>query len=116
MAVAGRSDEARAALFPKLDEADIDRIRRFARNRAFNAGEPVATVGTASNGARILTKGRGPIGSALTAHLLGEHGAEDDTLEAPHGLDATLSLAQERGSLLRGHEEGGQICGVRFRG
>src|SRR5258706_12996098 len=65
---------------------------------------------------RIPTEGKGLNNSALTVHLLGEHGAEDDTLEAPHRLDATLSFAQERGSLLRGHEEGGQICGVRFRG
>ena len=65
---------------------------------------------------RIPTKGKGLNNSALTARLLDEHRAEDHTLEAPHGLDATLSPAQERGSLLRGDEESGQICGVRFRG
>jgi thioredoxin reductase (NADPH) len=48
----------RAQMFPALEAAEIERVRRFGEIRAFADGEAVATVGQPSHGLVIVLAGR----------------------------------------------------------
>jgi thioredoxin reductase (NADPH) len=47
----------RAQMFPKLEPAEIERVRRFGEVRAFGAGEALATVGQPTHGLVIVLAG-----------------------------------------------------------
>src|SRR4029450_2565644 len=51
--------ENRAAqMFPVLEPAEIDRLRRFGERRSFRAGEALVRVGEAGHGMIVLLSGR----------------------------------------------------------
>ena len=51
-------ESRRDQIFPVLETADIERMRRFARLRAFRAGEVLATAGQVADGLAIILAGK----------------------------------------------------------
>src|SRR5262245_22908005 len=51
----------RHQMFPVLDSADIERVRRFGKVRSYRAGEALVQVGTVGTGLPIILTGRGDI-------------------------------------------------------
>jgi thioredoxin reductase (NADPH) len=51
-------DTRRAQIFPTLEAAEIERLRRFGKVRAYGTGEMLATVGQISPGLTIILAGR----------------------------------------------------------
>ena len=48
----------RDQIFPKLDELEIERVRRFGDVRLFSAGEPLWTVGQVAAGLMVIVTGK----------------------------------------------------------
>ena len=48
----------RDQIFPKLDELEIERVRRFGDARLFEAGEPLWTVGQVAAGLMVIVTGK----------------------------------------------------------
>src|SRR5258708_12032609 len=60
MSVATKSimESSRDQIFPVLETADIERMRRFGRLRSFRAGEVLARAGQVGDGVTIILAGR----------------------------------------------------------
>src|SRR5437870_5724339 len=51
-------DTRRAQMFPVLEPAEIERVRRFGTLRSFRTGEALAKAGTVSQGLFIILSGK----------------------------------------------------------
>jgi thioredoxin reductase (NADPH) len=51
-------DTRRAQMFPTLEPAEIERVRRFGETRSYGAGEALAKVGTVGHGLKIVLAGK----------------------------------------------------------
>ena len=50
-------DTRRLQMFPVLEPADIQRLRRFGTVRSYGAGEPLVKVGEAGHGLTVILAG-----------------------------------------------------------
>ena len=51
-------DTRRHQMFPTLEPAEIERVRRFGKVRSYGAGEALATVGEVGRGLTIILAGK----------------------------------------------------------
>ena len=51
-------DSRGAQMFPVLEPAEIDRLRRFGERRSFRAGDAIVTVGVVGHGMTLILTGR----------------------------------------------------------
>ena len=94
-------DTRRHQMFPTLEPAEIERVRRFGKVRSFGAGEPLARVGEVGLGLTIILAGKVDI----TQHF--ESGRREPIVT--HGAGAFMGeLAQLAGrpALVDAHAQG----------
>ncbi len=85
-------DGRREQRFPVLEDAEIDRIRRFGESRAFAAGDVVVRVGESGHGMAVILAGAlevtqpaatGETRSIVTHRAGGVHGRARAALRTP---------------------------------
>jgi thioredoxin reductase (NADPH) len=62
-------DTRRPQMFPTLEPAEIERLRRFGEVRSFAAGEALAKVGHVGLGLTIILAGKVDITQPLVGHV-----------------------------------------------
>src|SRR3989442_4384105 len=97
-------DTRRHQMFPTLEPAEIERVRRFGRVRAYGAGEALARVGEVGLGLTVILAGKVDITqhdqsgrrTAIVTHVAGSFIGELAQLAGPPALvDAHAQEAVE---------------------
>src|SRR3954471_22572866 len=94
-------DTRREQMFPTLEPAEIERLRRFGELRSYTAGEALVRVGDAGHGLTIILSGKVDIGQYNEAGR-----RVPITTHEPGSLMGELAQLSGRPSLVDGHAHG----------
>jgi thioredoxin reductase (NADPH) len=94
-------DTRREQMFPTLEPAEIERLRRFGELRSYSAGEALVRVGDAGHGLTIILSGKVDIGQYDEAGR-----RVPITTHEPGSFMGELAQLSGRPSLVDGHAQG----------
>ena len=94
-------DTRREQMFPTLEPAEIERLRRFGELRSYSAGEALVRVGDAGHGLTIILSGKVDIGQYDDAGR-----RVPITTHEPGSFMGELAQLSGRPSLVDGHAQG----------
>jgi thioredoxin reductase (NADPH) len=94
-------DTRREQMFPTLEPAEIERLRRFGELRSYSAGEALVRVGDAGHGLTIILSGKVDIGQDDEAGR-----RVPITTHEPGSFMGELAQLSGRPSLVDGHAQG----------